>query len=217
MRRLIKGHLGLAATFWGFGVAGWILCVLVFLRSTQFIAQVGSSYGLTSAVAFLAVFLGGYWLFTVIAVLSICRSAARYTGKRVWPLLAKFFPSLQHCLYWFYLSFRGCLFHIILIPEKLCLIYAQQWICLMLASGKPADLFLMELRSHLLKRGFTLYHFVDQEDASSLENGLQTQNLLIILTTGLLTWIPSKFWGRVKSRLITVYKYVQPSIQANNK
>lgn len=91
MRRLIKGHLGLAATFWGFGVAGWILCVLVFLRSTQFIAQVGSSYGLTSAVAFLAVFLGGYWLFTVIAVLSIWRSAARYTGKRVWPLLAKIF------------------------------------------------------------------------------------------------------------------------------
>ncbi len=66
MRRFIKGHLGLASTFWGFGVVGWILCFFVLLHWPDFIAQVGSPNNLTAVIALMAVLLGGYFLYTYI-------------------------------------------------------------------------------------------------------------------------------------------------------
>lgn len=90
MQRLIKGHLGLATTFWGLGVVGWILCVFVLALSLAFVFQL-TSLNLTVWIGLIGVLLGGYWLFAVIAVFSIWRSADRYTGNRVWSLLAKVF------------------------------------------------------------------------------------------------------------------------------
>lgn len=81
MNKFITGELGLAKTYWIFGVLGsFIIKMFVMLMSMK-------SVGL-SVMVFVAI------IYSIIIWIAIWNSADKYKGFQLWPILAKTFVVL---------------------------------------------------------------------------------------------------------------------------
>lgn len=79
LRRLWRGDVALARSFWGLGVGGGLLAVLFALHVV----------GPTQSILFGLAGLLLLWGWQVLALVAVWRSAGRYRGPRHWPLLAR--------------------------------------------------------------------------------------------------------------------------------
>jgi len=82
--------MSLAAAFWGFYVIGWIpvIFIALFIRfafeSTANLPGAAHWKGLGFGISFVL-----FWIYMIIAVVGVWRSAARYQGSRLWSFLAR--------------------------------------------------------------------------------------------------------------------------------
>jgi len=75
LTRLSRGDHGLARTYWLFGVFGGFVANLIF--------------SIIPSPGFLAMALLVYTIYQIPVFMGIWRSATRYTGHKVWAILAK--------------------------------------------------------------------------------------------------------------------------------
>ena len=80
IKKVWRGNLPLSMTFWAFGVGGYIALVVLMLAPLVIVNVLG--YALSLA----------YVIFIPVA---IWRSAGKYDGSRLWPVLAKLVAALQ--------------------------------------------------------------------------------------------------------------------------
>lgn len=98
LKALWRGEIGLAKTFWLYGVAGSLLLILLVLvleaTNPWFLYEGFEEPGLGLQLLYV-VATRGYYLWSFFIYIAIWRSASNYEGLRDWAFVAKILVSLS--------------------------------------------------------------------------------------------------------------------------
>lgn len=98
LKALWRGEIGLAKTFWLYGVAGSLLLFLLVLvleeTNPWFLYEGFEEPGLGLQLLYVAA-ARGYYLWSFFIYIAIWRSASNYKGLRDWVFVAKILVSLS--------------------------------------------------------------------------------------------------------------------------